>query len=183
MIIDHAKALFKHNRANLRKMNVRERNSWLETQRQRQTDRQTDRHMKKDVGRGKLMSENSSFALPHKRGTVLVSKAVGFAAISLWLFKREFFFFSFSGSSFSVSASIDRLTVWRRRKCRFGFPPDNLTLTFIVSTFLTTVTKFRLGLRDDEKLFFLAEAPAPALQVMRVVVVVVVSDTKFNFTF
>ena len=30
----------------------------------------------------------------------------------------------------------------------------------------------------------LAEAPAPALQVMRVVVVVVlVSDTKFNFTF
>ena len=30
---------------------------------------------------------------------------------------------------------------------------------------------------------FLAEAPAPALQVMRVVVVVVVSDRKFNFTF
>ena len=30
---------------------------------------------------------------------------------------------------------------------------------------------------------FLGEAPAPALLVMRVVVVVVVSDTKFNFTF
>ena len=46
----------------------------------------------------------------------------------------------------------------------------------------------KITMEDVEKVksnvnFFFAEGPAPALQVMRVVVLVFVSDTKFNFTF